>query len=75
MLDRLKIKSQQEKILGVKIPKVMIPVAAGRNIAVLVEAAVRNHILLMRGINGTRQFMQRQNKELARGTRKTKQAG
>ena len=75
LLDRLKIKSQQEKILGVKIPKVMIPVAAGRNIAVLVEAAVRNHILLMRGINGTRQFMQRQSKELARGTRKTKQAG
>ena len=75
LLDRLKIKSQQEKILGVKIPKVMIPVAAGRNIAVLVEAAVRNHILLMRGINGTRQFMQRQNKELARGTRKSKEAG
>src|SRR5690606_19327167 len=75
LLDRLKIKSQQEKILGVKIPKVMIPVAAGRNIAVLVEAAVRNHILLMRGINGTRQFMQRQTKELSRSTRKTKQAG
>jgi len=75
LLDRLKIKSQQEKILGVKIPKVMIPVAAGRNIAVLVEAAVRNHILLMRGINGTRQFMQRQTRELSRNAKKTGQAG
>lgn len=70
MLDRLKIKSQSEKILDVRIPKVIIPVAAGRNIAVLVEVAVRNHILLMRGVNSTRQFMQRQNRELRRTARK-----
>ncbi|HEU4708316.1 MAG TPA: HPr(Ser) kinase/phosphatase [Methylophilaceae bacterium] len=74
LLDRLKIKSQQEKILGVKVPKVMIPVAAGRNIAVLVEVAVRNHILLMRGINGTRQFMQRQNREMNRNGKKSRQS-
>ena len=65
-LDRLKIKSHSEKILGVKIPKVVIPVAAGRNIAVLVEVAVRNHMLLLRGINGTKQFMQRQHREINR---------
>ncbi len=62
--DRLKITSQQEKILGVKIPKFLIPVAAGRNIAVLVEVALRNHMLLLRGVNGTRQFMQRQAREM-----------
>lgn len=66
LLDRLKIKSQSEKILSVKVPKVMIPVAAGRNIAVLVEVAVRNHVLQLRGINSTRQFMQRQNREINR---------
>ncbi len=66
LLDRLKIKSQQEKILGVKIPKLMIPVAAGRNIAVLVEVALRNHMLQLRGINGTKQLMQRQNREMAK---------
>jgi HPr kinase/phosphorylase len=66
LLDRLKMKSQQEKILGVKIPKLMIPVAAGRNIAVLVEVALRNHMLLLRGINGTKQLVQRQNREMAR---------
>lgn len=64
LLDRLKINAQQEKILGVKISKVVIPVAAGRNIAVLVEVALRNHMLLLRGINGTKQFMQRQNREM-----------
>lgn len=72
LLDRLEIKSQQEKILGVKVPKVMIPVAAGRNIAVLVEVAVRNHILLLRGVNGTKQFMHRQQREMARAAKKSK---
>ncbi len=41
LLDRLKIKARYEKILGVRVPKVTIPVAAGRNIAVLVEVGSR----------------------------------
>ncbi|HQR50328.1 MAG TPA: HPr(Ser) kinase/phosphatase [Methylophilaceae bacterium] len=75
MLDRLKIKAQSENILEVKVPKVLIPVAAGRNIAVLVEVAVRNHILLMRGINSTRQFTQRQNREIRRNARNIEKGG
>lgn len=63
-LERLKIESQQEEILGVNIAKVIIPVAAGRNLAVLVETAVRNHMLLLRGINSSKQFIQRQNREM-----------
>jgi HPr kinase/phosphorylase len=59
-LDRLNAKTQQEKVLSVNINKVMIPIAAGRNIAVLVEVAVRNHILLMRGVNATQQLSKRQ---------------
>jgi len=70
LIDRIKVKAQSEKILGVKIPKVTIPVAAGRNLAVLVEVAVRNHILLLRGANSARQFMQRQNREIRRNTAK-----
>lgn len=73
LIDRLKVKSQSEKILGVKIPKVTIPVAAGRNLAVLVEVAVRNHILLLRGINSSRLFMQRQNREIRRNMAKDRQ--
>jgi HPr kinase/phosphorylase len=65
LLDRLKIKSQQEKILGVKVPKVMIPVAAGRNIAVLLEAAVRNTILQLRGIDTLQEFMERQRQAMS----------
>ena len=59
-LDRLNIKMQHERVLEVNITKVIIPIAAGRNIAVLVEVAVRNHILLQRGINATQQFTKRQ---------------
>ena len=63
-LDRLNTSLQQEEVLGVKIVKIKIPVAAGRNIAVLVEVAIRNHVLLLRGINATKQLMQRQQREM-----------
>ena len=59
-LDRLNAKTQFERVLEVDICKVIIPIAAGRNISVLVEVAVRNHILLLRGINATLQFSKRQ---------------
>ena len=59
-LDRLNVKMQHENVLDVSISKVVIPIAAGRNIAVLVEVAVRNHILLLRGVNATQQFSKRQ---------------
>jgi HPr kinase/phosphorylase len=39
---------------------VTLAVAPGRNLAVLVEAAVRNHILITRGIDSTREFIARQ---------------
>jgi len=59
-LNRLDMVASTETILGVGIPKVRIPVAAGRNLAVLVEVAVRNHLLKRRGINPVEQFIKRQ---------------
>jgi HPr kinase/phosphorylase len=59
-LNRLDMVASTETILSVAIPKVRIPVAAGRNLAVLVEVAVRNHILKSRGINPVEQFIKRQ---------------
>jgi HPr kinase/phosphorylase len=58
--ERLATRSGTQEILGVEIPTVTLPVAPGRNLAVLVEAAVRNHILLTRGIDSTRDFIARQ---------------
>lgn len=59
-LNRLDMVASTETLLDVAVPKVRIPVAAGRNLAVLVEVAVRNHILKSRGINSLEQFMARQ---------------
>jgi HPr kinase/phosphorylase len=44
--------------------KVIIPVAAGRNLAVLVEAAVSNEILKLRGIDSTTEFLARQKQQM-----------
>jgi HPr kinase/phosphorylase len=58
--ERLPIDAEVEDVLGLPIKKVVVPVAAGRNIAVLLEAAVRNTILQLRGINTLEEFMERQ---------------
>lgn len=64
-LERLPISNLNETIMNVDIPKVIIPVAAGRNLAVLVEAAVRNYVLQLRGIDGTKEFMERHEQEMS----------
>ena len=58
-LDRLSIQSETQTILNVAIRSVTLPVAVGRNLAVLVEAAVRNYILQMRGKDSTKEFLER----------------
>lgn len=58
-LDRLQTKSSTTTILGVEIPTVTLAVVAGRNLAVLVEAAVRHYILQTRGYDSTKDFLDR----------------
>jgi HPr kinase/phosphorylase len=64
--ERLPLHALAEEILGVTVRKVGIPVAVGRNLAVLIEAAVRNYILQLRGYNSTEEFMERQQAEMER---------
>lgn len=59
-LDRLQAQQLTRTILDVEIPEVVLFVGAGRNLAVLVEAAVRSYILRMWGIDTLKDFMQRQ---------------
>ncbi|OOG27821.1 HPr(Ser) kinase/phosphatase [Thioalkalivibrio denitrificans] len=47
--DRLHGGRQTRVILGLEIPVISLPVAPGRNLAVMVEAAVRNHLLRLKG--------------------------
>lgn len=62
---RLPLDAQTETILGVPVRKVAIPVAAGRNLAVLLEAAVRSTILQFRGIDNMQEFLDRQQQALS----------
>ena len=63
-LERLPLKPGSEAVMGVDIRKVSIPVAAGRNLAVLTEAAVRNYVLQLRGFDSTQEFVSRQSKQM-----------
>jgi HPr kinase/phosphorylase len=65
--DRLPLQEITEDILGLPIREIVIPVAAGRNLAVLLEAAVRNYILQLRGIDSTQEFIARQQGEMKGG--------
>ena len=59
-VDRLGGSYGQKSILDIDFPIVTLPVATGRNLAVLAEAAVRHHILLRKGYNATDAFIARQ---------------
>jgi len=65
--ERLPYEPLYEDVLGVPIRKVVIAVDAGRNLAVLVEAAVRNTILQLRGIDTYQEFIQRHQRAIERG--------
>lgn len=65
-INRLDMEASKTRILGVDIPTVRIPVAAGRNLAVLLEVAVRNFILKSRGIDPAEELMARQQSLMGR---------
>lgn len=58
--ERMPSEPLSQDVIGIPVRKVVIQVVAGRNIAVLVEAAVRNTILQLRGINTYEDFAARQ---------------
>lgn len=59
-IDRLSDAHRERDILGVTITERTLPVAPGRNLAVLVEAAVRNHILMKTGYDASIDLTQKQ---------------
>jgi HPr kinase/phosphorylase len=65
--ERMPYEPLYEEVLGMKVRKVVIAVDAGRNLAVLVEAAVRNTVLNLRGIDTYREFIERHRQMMERG--------
>jgi HPr kinase/phosphorylase len=59
-MDRLSGAHSNRNVLGVSVAQVTVPVAPGRNLAVLVESAVRNHLLRLQGYDATEVLIGRQ---------------
>jgi len=60
MVDRLSGCHDSRLVLGLQVPEVTIPVAPGRNMAILVETAVRNHMLKLKGYDASAAFIESQ---------------
>jgi HPr kinase/phosphorylase len=56
--DRLGLRNEKFQILGIELPLIRMPVAPGRNIAILVEVAARNQLLKDRGYDAARRFVE-----------------
>src|SRR3954464_2740454 len=63
--DRLGITGETFELLGVSKPYVRLPVASGRNLALLVEIAARNHLMKLQGYDSAREFTRRIDEEIA----------
>jgi HPr kinase/phosphorylase len=68
-MDRLHGSRQIRRIQGVEIPEITLPVGPGRNLAVLLEAAVRNYILYSKGYDASQAFIERQKLRLEQAHR------
>lgn len=57
--DRLGLDNLYEEILKEKVPKILLPISAGRNMAVIVEVAARNHLLKIMGYDSAKAFSEK----------------
>ena len=55
--DRLKLEGLTYDLLGVELPYLKIPVTPGRNLATIVEVAVRNQLLKVMGHDSAANFL------------------
>ena len=62
--DRLGLDTTTMDVLGVAVPFVRMPVAPGRNLAMLIEVAARNHLLRTRGRHAARLLTERLERRL-----------
>jgi HPr kinase/phosphorylase len=62
--ERLGLDDQTHEVLGLRIPLIRMPVAPGRNVAILVEVAARNQLLRSRGLHAARRFAARLERQL-----------
>jgi HPr kinase/phosphorylase len=65
--ERLGLEDMYFELLGLRVPLIRMPVAPGRNLAILVEVAARNQLLRTRGLNAARELSRRLDAQLQGG--------
>ncbi len=68
-LDRLSSCNSIRQIMGVDITETSLPVGPGRNLAVMVEAAVLNYLLKTRGYDASSELIERQTSLMSNGNK------
>ena len=72
--DRLGLDENYITILGVRVPQQLTPVRPGRNLAIIIEVAARNHSLKRMGYNAAYELDQRMKEKLAAAREKPEEA-
>jgi HPr kinase/phosphorylase len=67
--DRLRGNTSPMEVLEMEIPRITLPVMAGRNLAVIAEAAVRDFMLKIKGFDASEAFIERHSQILRRQNR------
>lgn len=65
--DRLGLDDRKASILGVMVPQLLVPVSPGRDLATIVEVAVRNHLLKGQGVHSAREMVERLARKTSEG--------
>lgn len=71
--DRLESNASVQEVLDIPIPRITIPVMAGRNLAVMAEAAVRDFMLKAKGYNAASEFIERHSRLMQRQSREVEE--
>ena len=66
--ERLGIDDRHHVILGTDVPYVEMPVASGRNVAILLEVAARHAMLKLKGYNAARTLVDQMDRALLAGS-------
>ena len=67
--DRLRGNTSTMEVLELDIPRITLPVMAGRNLSIIAEAAVRDFMLKMKGYDAASAFIERHSQILQRQNR------
>jgi HPr kinase/phosphorylase len=64
-VDRTGLHSKTTTVLGVELPKVVIPLNPGKNLTVICEVVAMNHLLRYSGVDSAKQFNERLIRQMA----------